>query len=171
MFFYIVIASLFTLFASEMYIISYAKESQIESPDFILLLGSGTQVDTPLLKERIQKAQAAQIQFPQTPVLISGTPQEIKAMKSFFQNPHLHDKATRTYDSMYYVATIKPEAKVLIATNAFHMIRSLALANAFKLNAQGLQEPQFYITSAVHSLREVLGRLRCSWDILTLHKK
>ena len=82
MFFYFTIIPLILIFASEMYVLSYAKETSIQAPDYILLLGSGTQIDTPLLKERIQRAQFAQSQFPQTPILISGTSKEVSSNNS-----------------------------------------------------------------------------------------
>lgn len=169
MFFYTVLILLVVLFVSEGFVFSRAKESQFERADYVLLMGSGTDTIAPILRERLLRAEKALNENPSAKLVISGKSEEVDAMKVFFESMTseiiLDPTAQRTLDHFLFLKKLGAQ-NIILATNDFHYPRALAMADSFSLSAKTQKDPIHYITSGPMYLREVLGRLRFSYDVL-----
>lgn len=167
-FFYLPFVLLLIIFISEALIVSMAKVSEFDTPDYILVLGCNSDVDQPLFRERILRGQQAKMEYPTAQVVLSGTPEEIQKMSQYFDSPILDSTAKRTRDHFIFLGhhTQKKGLKILIATNDFHGSRALALSAQFGFQAKLQTTPSIYITSYSMQIREILGRLRMTWDLL-----
>ncbi len=156
----------------EVYVSRKAKIFSVEQPDLILILGSGTQIQDPLLQERLLRAQSAFQTYKNSAaanclVLVSGNAKEASVMLDFLKPTipegllKVHSTAKRTKDSFEYLKNNFPNAQnILIASNEFHKRRSLALANFYDIRAGWIAQPKIYKTELKHQIREVFGHIR-----------
>jgi uncharacterized SAM-binding protein YcdF (DUF218 family) len=169
MLFYLSLILLIILFISEGFVFSRAKESQFEIADYVLLMGSGTDTTAPILRERLLRAEKALNENPGAKLIISGKSEEVDAMKVFFKSMTseiiLDPTAQRTVDHFIFLKKIGAQ-NIILATNDFHYPRALAIAQSFSLFVKTQKDPINYVTSGPKYLREILGRLRFSYDVL-----
>lgn len=151
-------------------------EDEKENFDYIVVLGAGVRpggVPSRILKERIDKGVEAYEMLSQAMLLMSGdsaTPyyketvvmekEAVAAgvpLEKILQDPY----GISTYDSFWRLKHIYGAKKVLIVTQKYHLSRSLYLANAFGIEAYGMDAQKVrYSGQILRDLREVAARTK-----------
>lgn len=178
-YFILVILSIgiFIFTVAEGFILFYGHSKSQEKGDVILVLGSGLNKDkiSATLKYRLDTALEAHQQQPDIPIIVSGgkgnreTITEAKAMYDYLvehgvskQQIIKEEQSTDTYENFIFSKQILPhkDAKVLVITNNFHMLRAMILAQKTGLNAYRYPSPDHIPTSFNFHIREFFGLMK-----------
>lgn len=146
--------------------------------DYIIVLGAQVRGDriTRSLKERLDKAITYLKENPSTIAIVSGgrgkgeNLTEAEAMKRYLTEHNIagsriikEDKSTNTNENILYSKEFitKPDAKVAVVTNGFHVFRAKSIAKKQGLTEiQGLSAPSDPVLFVNYYVREFFGVLK-----------
>ena len=173
----IISMGLFLLILIEGILICYSHQKAEPGMDYIIILGAqvrGTTITKSLLK-RLNTAAAYLEVNTDTMAIVSGGKGEMEAvteaeaMKRYLIKIGIagkriikEDKSRNTFENILYSKKyLKPNAKVAIVTNGFHIFRSISIAKKQGLiQVQGLAAPTDRILAVNYYTREAFGVLK-----------
>ena len=175
-----------------LYVNSYSRYyvSMKEAPkaDAIFVLGAGVRDGKPTLAlaDRLDNAVQLYKAGKSDRIIVSGDNSteyynEVSVMKKYLTQKGIKKEAIycdyagfNTYDSMYRAREIFEISSVLIATNEFHMRRSLYIARRLGLEAYGyptIDKIHIYDVRGTLLEREFLAKYKAFLDVEILHRK
>ena len=153
-------------------IITKEEYCNLEDIDCILILGAGIRGEepTPMLKDRLD--QGIELYLEKENILVMsgdhGTDyhNEVGVMKNYAikenissEDIFMDDAGFITYESIYRIKEIFGAKKIIIVTQKYHLHRALYLANAFELEAYGVNsDPRQYSGQTNREIREIIAR-------------
>lgn len=157
-------------------LICYSKQRAEKGMDYIIILGAqvrGTTITKALIK-RLDTAVIYLKDNPRTIAIVSGgkgeteTLTEAEAMNLYLIQHGVkesriikEDKSRNTFENILYSKSlIKPNSKVAIVTNGFHMYRSIRIARRQGMIAQGIAAPTDALLAVNFYVREAIGVLK-----------
>ncbi len=157
------------------------RAEHLDAADCILVLGAPVPNQTEpgvVVEDRLVAAIEAYHAGKAPTIVISGrgdesSAKEIHVMENWLLARGVAKEAIvvdgdafRTIDSMKFVSRTRGKVRVIVCTQRFHLARSLFLARAFGLNAQGLvADRREYRDRFSFAVRETLARLRAFYDV------
>jgi vancomycin permeability regulator SanA len=159
---------------------SYRAE-RLDAADCILVLGARVPNQTEpgvIVGDRLEAAIEAYHAGKAPMIVVSGRGDESSAKEIYVMENWLLARgvprqaicvdgdAFRTIDSMKYLSRTRGKVRVIVCTQKFHLARSLFLARAFGLEAQGLiADRREYRDRLSFAVRETVARLRAVYDV------
>jgi vancomycin permeability regulator SanA len=147
---------------------AFARETEFEKPDLIVVLGSGHKVQEPLLNDRLEAAIKAHTLYPDVPLLLTGDEKnksEISHMLEYIkervnlENLLLDPDSLKTWDHFKHIKNNFSDKNVLVITNEFHHKRALMFARMLGVSAKCFDTERNYSPSLVLFIRERISRL------------
>ena len=168
------LTSCLLLFAvTESLILYYGHTRSHEKADVILVLGAGLngREISSTLKARLDTALDAHREQPNIPIIVSGgqgpreSTTEAQAMADYLIKHGVsanlikkESKSSDTFENFRFSKKLFPEnAKVLVITNNFHMMRAMYIAKKAGLDAYRYPSPAHLPTSFNFHIREFFG--------------
>jgi vancomycin permeability regulator SanA len=165
---------------------SLIRPTEGKTYDCILVLGALVYGDTPspMLKDRLDGALAAYRAGLSDRILVSGDHgtedyDEVNAMRIYLEKAgvppesiFLDHAGFDTYDSLYRAREIFQVRSVLIATQRFHLLRALYIADRLGLSANGTDTAyRIYGKDLWYEIREVPARFKSFLDCEILRSR
>lgn len=147
--------------------------TSINEVDAILVLGAGIWNDKPshMLEDRLLEAISLYEKNTSLKIIMSGDHgrkeyDEVNIMKDFAiekgvpsEDIFMDHAGFSSYDSLYRAKEIFGVKKIIIATQEYHLYRSLYIANQLGIEAYGISaNPREYAGQTKRELREILAR-------------
>lgn len=163
----------YVIFSQNQNILTVDELNELDSIDYILVLGCGVFGDEPsdMLKDRLLKALEVAEQIPEAKLVLSGNNSgdeynEVGVMKRFcissgFDESKIitDDYGFSTGESITNLENNLSPTKVIIVTQEYHLYRALHIAAQYDIVAYGVASNQHrYKMQLYYSLREVLAR-------------
>ena len=162
----------FVISSTQDQIITKEEYCNLENIDCILILGAGIRGEepTPMLKDRLD--QGLELYLEKESILVMsgdhGTDyhNEVGVMKNYAKKQNVPSEdifmdhaGFSTYESIYRIKEIFGAKKIIIVTQKYHLHRALYLANAFGLEAYGVNsDPRQYSGQTYRDVREIIAR-------------
>lgn len=157
-----------------------------QEADAILVLGAavypGGRV-SPMLADRLNTAYELYKEGKAPKILVSGDHgqelyDEVNTMRLYLEQKgvpsadiFMDHAGFDTYDSIYRARDVFTVRSVLIVTQAFHLPRALYIAQALKLQAQGVvAEGPVYADTQAYEVREMAARVKAFGEVLLRRK-
>lgn len=149
------------------------KKDEKKKYDAILVLGAGIWGDSPspMLQDRLDEAIDLYKKGYAPKLIMSGdhgtiSYDEVNVMKKYAmdkgvpsENIFMDHAGFSTYDSVYRSKYIFQVDNLLIVTQKYHLFRALYIADALKINAEGVNsDPRSYVGRTFREVREVIAR-------------
>lgn len=146
---------------------------KIENIDCILVLGAGVRGEKPtyMLEDRILQGIQLYKDKISTKIIMSGDHKtkeydEVNVMKKYAIEKEVNSEdifmdhaGFSTYESIYRAKEIFRAKKIIIATQKYHLYRSLYIADALGIEAYGIaSNPRIYTGQLIRDIREIIAR-------------
>jgi len=148
---------------------------EVPKADAILVLGAYVFPDGAvsfMLNDRLVEACELYVKGKSEKILVSGDHgrvdyDEVNAMKNFLKDKNIPEKdifmdhaGFNTYESIYRARDVFQVKKVIIVTQAYHLMRAVFIARAMGLDAYGVASDQhdYGEVMKIYRLREVVAR-------------
>lgn len=146
---------------------------KIENIDCILVLGAGVRGEKPtyMLEDRILQGIQLYKDKISTKIIMSGDHKtkeydEVNVMKKYAIEKEVNSEdifmdhaGFSTYESIYRAKEIFRAKKIIIATQKYHLYRSLYIADALGIEAYGIASNlRIYTGQLIRDIREIIAR-------------
>lgn len=160
-------------------------KNTLEKADAVLVLGARVYEDgtpSPVLQDRLDYGYAVYEAELAPKIIVSGDHgskeyNEVRAMKQYLidkgvpeEDIFMDHAGFDTYDSMYRAKEIFQVKSLIIATQQYHIYRSVYIANRLGLEAQGYPCPDYPYKKAYNYLRESLAKVKAFFDVEIFHR-
>ncbi len=163
----------YVIFSQNQNILTVDEASQLDSVEYVLVLGCGVFGDEPsdMLEDRLLRALEVVEKLPQAKLVLSGNNSgeeynEVGVMKQFCIDQDFpvdriitDDDGFSTGESVTNLEKNLSPEKVIIITQKYHLYRALHIASRYDIEAYGVASNQRrYKMQIYYSLREVAAR-------------
>lgn len=163
----------YVIFSQNQNILTVDEASQLDSVEYIMVLGCGVFGDEPsdMLEDRLLRALEVAEGLPEAKLVLTGNNSgeeynEVGVMKKFCTDNGLDesriitdDNGFSTGESVTNLENNQSPERVVIVTQKYHLYRSLHIASQYNIDAYGVASNQRrYKMQIYYSLREVLAR-------------
>ena len=156
-------------------IIPLSEAAKISDIDCVLVLGCQVKengVPSHMLEDRLLSAINLYKENPNLKIVMSGDHtgdyNEVKVMKEYAvkmgvnsEDIYLDHAGYSTYESIYRIKNTFDADKIIIVTQKYHLYRALYLAEAFEIEAFGVESAEnTYQGQIFREIREILARIK-----------